>query len=333
MSSTDSSNSHQEVEDRVAAITKAGPDAPSDNHDTPETVQAEQEQAWQQAALRKPWYRRRLFRVLFVLGGLVALAAVIPHQLHVTSECVIRANGRAYARSPASGTLAELPIREGSRVKAGDVIARLDDRDLTTRHRTLVAEVSKLEAELKDLQQSSGSADSRSGAVVYDLKVTEVEAELTRAKAERELVEQQLEQAVIRAPIDGVVTTPDLADRLHATIEAGGVVCEIVDTRTVMAEILVPERDIDAIALGMPVEVKVESYPFRSFAGSVDFIAPKVEKRNEANVVRVVAHVENPDGILRDQMTGYGQIECGRRSLLELATRRIVRWIHVRFLL
>ena len=33
------------------------------------------------------------------------------------------------------------------------------------------------------------------------------------------------------------------------------------------------------------------------------------------------------DGLLRQDMSGYGEIECGRRSLLDLATRRFLRWI------
>jgi membrane fusion protein (multidrug efflux system) len=97
------------------------------------------------------------------------------------------------------------------------------------------------------------------------------------------------------------------------------------------AEIFVPEREVDAIEIGMPAVVKVESYPTRPFEGKVDFIAPTVD--GEHRHLRVVVELENAAGLLKANMTGYGEIEAGKRSLLDLATRRVLRWIRVRFLL
>src|SRR5881628_979420 len=99
------------------------------------------------------------------------------------------------------------------------------------------------------------------------------------------------------------------------------------------AEIYVPEREADTVVVGMPVVVKVESYPLHPFKGKVDFIAPAIESRDSARALRVVASFDNRDGLLRQDMTGYGEIDCGKRSLFELATRRMLRWIRVRLLI
>ena len=130
-----------------------------------------------------------------------------------------------------------------------------------------------------------------------------------------------------------MLLTPRFRERLGERIEAGGLLCEIADIATMQAEIYVHEREADTIALGMPVVVKVESYPLHPFKAKVEFIAPAVEARDNAKALRVVATLYNGDGLLRQNMTGYGEIDCGKRSLLNLATRRMLRWIRVRLLI
>ena len=157
------------------------------------------------------------------------------------------------------------------------------------------------------------------------------EAVLERARAELAYVDEKLTMTLVRAPIDGGILTPRFHEHLHEGVEAGGLICELANTRQMRAEILVPEREVDAIALGMPAIVKVESYPTHPFEGKVDFIAPAVDGDDKR--VRVVVELDNAAGLLKANMTGYGEVETGKHSLLHLATRRILRWIRVRYLL
>ncbi len=122
-----------------------------------------------------------------------------------------------------------------------------------------------------------------------------------------------------------------LQQQLNEAVEAGGLICEIANDQRMRAEISVPEREADSIAVGMSAIVKVESYPTRPFEGKVSFIAPAVEGPDRH--VRVVVELENADRQLKANMTGYGEIEVGDRSLLALATRRVTRWFRVRFFL
>jgi len=157
------------------------------------------------------------------------------------------------------------------------------------------------------------------------------EAILKRARAELAYVDEKLAMTLVRAPIDGEILTPRFRERIHEGVEAGGLVCEIANTRRMRAEIFTLERDVDAIELGMPAIVKVESYPTHRFEGKVGFIAPAVEGDDKR--VRVVVELDNTAGLLKANMTGYGEVEAGDHSLLHLATRRILRWIRVRYLL
>jgi multidrug resistance efflux pump len=157
------------------------------------------------------------------------------------------------------------------------------------------------------------------------------EAVLKRARAELAYVDEKLAMTFVRAPVDGEILTPRFREHVHEGVEAGGLVCEIANTRRMRAEILVPERDVDAISLGMPAVVKVESYPTHRFEGKVDFIAPTVDGDDKR--VRVVVELDNAARLLKANMSGYGEVETGDHSLLHLATRRVLRWIRVRFLI
>jgi multidrug efflux pump subunit AcrA (membrane-fusion protein) len=165
-------------------------------------------------------------------------------------------------------------------------------------------------------------------------EIAVAEAQRRRAMAELAYVEQKLaDMVVLRAPIDGVVLTPRFRERLHEHVDAGGLVCEIANLAAVRAEILVPEREADSLVVGQPVTVKVESYPTQPFAGKVDFIAPTVERADRMSTVRVVAVLDNRERLLKQDMHGYGEIDAGRRTILQIWTRRLVRWVRVRFLI
>ena len=156
-------------------------------------------------------------------------------------------------------------------------------------------------------------------------------AVLKGAEAQLAYVGQQLAMTEIRSPIAGTIMTPRFKERRNEGLEAGGLVVEIANTSSMRAEIMLPEGEADAIKVGMVATVKVESYPTRPFEGRVDFIAPIVDA--ETHRLRAVVHLDNASGLPKSNMTGYGEIEAGKRSVLSLATRRAIRWIRVRFLI
>ncbi len=357
---------------------------------TPADV-AEQEQEELVRERRRAWHQRRWLRALIVLAVIAGLAAIIPYPLRITSACTIIPGERVKVRAELPGVLAEILVDEGQAVKAGDVIARIDDRALKAERLKVIADIEKIEAELATLRKGRRPEEIQQQEAVLAARAKEVEfaareaqrreemaregvgsrqeaeqasrelearrravaeaqaalrllqagsrpeeiaaheAVLKRARAELAYVEERLAMTVVRAPIGGEILTPRFRERVHEGVEAGGLVCEIANTRRMRAEIFVPEREVDAIELGMPAVVKVESYPTRPFEGKVDFIAPIVD--GERGHVRIVVELENEAGLLKANMTGYGEVEAGKRSLLHLATRRLLRWIRVRFLI
>ena len=341
-----------------------------------------------------PWHvRYRAWRApALLLAGLVCIS-LIPYPLYVTEECVVSPQHRVEVRAQVDGIINEILVDEAARVKAGDVIARLDDREVHAALKQAQAKVQRLNARLTKVKKGHrreeiASARAAVGAATHDVKYASVEyrrrqnllkqgvgsaesrdkarrdlevkrSQLRRAQAELKLLTAgyreeeiriaeadlkgaeveaafhagRLERLTIKAPIDGVVSTPKFKERLHEKVAAGDPICKIAETGRVKVEILVPEQEIDEIQVGQSTVVKVRSLPLHPFKGKVTFIAPAVEVRKDRRVVRVVTEIDNSEGLLQEGATGYGEIYVERSTLLKLALRRAVRWVRVRFLI
>jgi multidrug resistance efflux pump len=200
------------------------------------------------------------------------------------------------------------------------------------------ASVEKLDAASRDAAVKEKTLAESEAALRLLLAGTRPEqidaakAEVARAEGELAFVDERLRMVRVEAPIDGRVLTPRLRERLLERIPAGGVICEVADLDMVSAEISVPEREIDGVHVGQATTVKVEGYPGEAFTGAVEHIGEVVDRKDEGGSVRVVTAVKNRDGMLKQDMTGWAEIDAGERTLLDLATRRFLRFIHVRFL-
>jgi len=82
------------------------------------------------------------------------------------------------------------------------------------------------------------------------------------------------------------------------------------------------------------VIVKARAFPERPSEGRVTAIAPVAVKDEEAwrgKVFRVTTAVDNPDLLLRSDMTGTAKIYCGQRRLFDVVSRRLARYVRVEF--
>lgn len=158
-------------------------------------------------------------------------------------------------------------------------------------------------------------------------------AEIARLQAESVYLAEQIGRTEIRSPITGVVATHRFMERLKEHVDVGDKICEIVDCSTVILEISVSEKDVAEVEIGQRVKLKTRSLPGRAFYGKVTAIAPVASMNDNHTVFIVTSEVENSDLVLRPGMTGKAKIYCGKRRIITLLTRKIVRFIRVEFLL
>jgi putative peptide zinc metalloprotease protein len=185
----------------------------------------------------------------------------------------------------------------------------------------------------KDLHEAQAKlALVLAGSRQEDIDATR--AEIARLEARRDHLEEQLALLRVIAPHPGVITTPRIKEKVGQLVSKGDLIAEVHDLRMIEAEIAMPEQEIADIAVGEPVRLKARGYPGETFSGTVMAIAPAASDRQdlaESKILRVRTLIENRSMLLRSEMTGNAKIYCGKRSILELVTRRIVRYIRVEF--
>jgi multidrug resistance efflux pump len=220
----------------------------------------------------------------------------------------------------------EVAVREKELEEAGADLKLILADDLSELRKSIaVAENERKEAEGKLKLALAGSRPEEIEAAT---------AELARQEAERRHLEAQLQLLAVVSPISGVIITPKLREKVGQHVEKGELIAEVNETKTITAEIAISEKNIRDVSLGQQVVLKARAYPGTSFSGRVTAVAPAAiagKQEWHGKVFRVMTEIDNPDRLLRPEMTGMAKISCGARPLVDLLTRRLARYVRVEF--
>jgi RND family efflux transporter MFP subunit len=236
------------------------------------------------------------------------------------------ASRKAAVASKASGRLEWLGVTEGSRVKQGEVIARLESKDVAAQAQQAEAGVrvargqkEQAEAELRDAAQALTRAkdlfargfiaeSARDTAVARHDKaraaVSAASGSLAAAEAALKSAQVALDYTAIRAPFDGVVLTKhanvgDVVTPFTSALETKGAVVTMADMATLEVEADVSESSLHKVTVGQPCEIQLDAIPDARFAGTVARIVPTVD-RAKATVLVKVSFVELDPRVLPD---------------------------------
>lgn len=238
----------------------------------------------------------------------------------------VTAARKASVASKASGRLEWLGVTEGSRVRAGEVIARLENADVTAQVRQAEANVRVAEgqreqaaAEWRDASRSLARArelfarhfiaeSALDTAVAREDKaraaLASAEAALAAARAALANARVLLTYTEIRAPFDGVVLTKhanvgDVITPFTSALETKGAVVTLADMSTLEVEADVSESSLHAVKVGQPCEIQLDAIPDVRFPGRVARIVPTVD-RTKATVLVKVAFDRLDERVLPD---------------------------------
>lgn len=188
-----------------------------------------------------------------------------------------------------SGTISEIMVVSGQKVKRGQVLARLDDDEQ-------IIERDKAQVALKSAQEKSASYSnlrSVSRLDVFDAQIAEQAAKLALSTAELNLKRRD-----IVAPIDGIagIVAVNIGDNVTTQTS----IVTIDDRSAILVDFWAPERFAVAIEPGQPVEVTSIARPGQVFGGKIEAIDNRVDPASRT--MRIRARVENPDDVLRAGM-------------------------------
>lgn len=261
--------------------------------------------------------RRLSWKLLAVaLIGLGIAAATVRMPFDVQGEAVLRGEIQRAAVVPFAGYIASAEHRAGDVVAAGAVLARLDDTDLRLEELRFRSEIDRLIAQSRD---ALARADRTQIALV--------EAQIEQARAQLRLVSARLERTRVVAPIDGIVVSGDLSQRLGAPVQQGEVLFEIAPLDEWRIDVHVDERDLRYVADGMPGRLVLAGRPSDGLPFVVTRLTPVAEAREGVNTFRLEARLEAADPGLRPGMTGVARIRSGDALVSFVWTRRLVDWI------
>lgn len=229
-----------------------------------------------------------------------------------------------------SGQITEVLVDFNSRVKAGDVLAKIDESTPTQRLRQAKADLESAEASNKLIQLNvARTKDLFEKKLVSQQELDNISAQLAQSnatlltrKAAVANAQLDLERCTIRSPIDGMVLErkTDIGRTVNSSMNAPTLFTLVNDLRKMQINAAVAEADVGLIAEGQPVRFTVDAYPGRTFNGTVRMV------RNAASVTQSVVSyatiidVSNEDSKLKPGMTANVSVVVQQRpNVLRIA--------------
>ncbi len=239
----------------------------------------------------------------------------------VTADARLEGTIQRVIASPLAGYVARADVRAGDTVTEGQVMAKLDDRDLRLEHLKWVSQRSQRRREQSEALAERDRA--RAGILA---------AQIEQADAQIALLDEQLNRIAITAPFDGIVVAGDLSQSLGAPVERGDILFEVAPLDSYRVIIEVDERDIGAVNPEQNGLIALTGLPGDVIEIQVDKITPISTAEEGRNFFRVEAHLLNePPAILRPGMEGVGKIDVGRRKQIWIWTHKISYWLRMFF--
>lgn len=280
----------------------------------------------------------------------VAMISPAQAEITVTSSGYVIPQVTSKVGAKVPGRLKIVNVKEGDTVKAGDVIAILDDEDqksiiatanarvAAARARVLTAKANTAEvAQQATRQKALVESGAVSRATFEDLEarraslaevVRAAEAETQAAGAEVEALRVGLKDRTIVSPIGGTVVGKPLTvgETVGTSFSQTGVapIAEIVDMTSLQVETDVPEARLHLVKLGAPAEIVLDAYPTKRYRGEVTEIGKRINRAKATALVKV-KFKDNADGVLPEMSARVSllQKEIDAAALKE-APKRVV---------
>lgn len=254
----------------------------------------------------------------------IAVVALALFLAFATGDFRISANStvegvvqRAIA-APFEGFVKEAPLRAGQTVAEGQVIGRLDDRDLVLERVKLS---SQREQYVKQHREALANHD-RAQIEISSAQVAQLDAQLA-------LTEEQLGRVALVSPITGIIVSGDLTQSLGTPVQQGQVLFEIAPLDGYRVALQVDERDIGHVAVGQEGELVVSSMPRERFGFTVTGVTPVNSAKDGRNYFKVEARLHDASVRLRPGMEGVGKILVDERKLVWIWTHTLTDWVRL----
>lgn len=167
------------------------------------------------------------------------------------------------------GTLVDVLVEEGDRVRSGQLLAELDTREISAQLEHAKAVLANAEAAYKRAQ------DLRGGDLISQAELDAARTSHDMAKADVELWSTRLAFCRIASPVSGVVTRKDV--EAGNTVSSGDALFTLADDSALVVRVQVSELDVVRLRPGLAVSLRLDAYPGRDIGGHVRRIFPTAD--------------------------------------------------------
>jgi RND family efflux transporter MFP subunit len=235
----------------------------------------------------------------------------------LTASGYVVARRKAVVSAKIQGRLSELRVEEGSVVRQGDTLARLESIDYEAQVTRSKAAVLRSEADLAENRRQARLADDMAKQKVISDDQREAaasrvkigEAALAQSQADLAFAEAQLQNTVIRAPFSGVVvkkmaevgeSVAPIPPGVNISTSSGAIVA-LADLATLEVEADVAEANVAKVDSGQPAEVTVEAIPDRRYKAVLRQVIPTADRTKATVMVKVT--ILDKDKNLKPEMS------------------------------
>ena len=235
----------------------------------------------------------------------------------LTASGYLVARRQSVVSSKIQGRIEHLLVEEGSVVKAGDVLATLENEDYAAGIAKAKADIEYAKADLAEAQRQERLQEdlSRDRVVSRDaLDASKAKAALAAAVIEQDKAALQMQQAnydftTIRAPFAGIVvkkmteageSVAPIPPGVNISTSSGAIVA-IADMNSLEAEVDVNESNVAQLQSGQPAEITVQAIPNHTYKGVLRLIIPTADRTKATVTVKTV--IVDKDKYLRPEMS------------------------------
>ncbi len=237
------------------------------------------------------------------------------------------AHKKAVVSAKIQGRLSELRVEEGTFVREGEIIARLENEDYLAQIERAKAAIVRAEADLAEAKRQAGiarrlqqehvvSTDQRDAA---ESRVAQAEATLGQAKADLSVQQSLYDFTLIRAPFSGVIvkkmaevgeSVAPIPPGVNISTSSGAIVA-MADMNSLEVEVDVNESNVAHLSPGQPAEITIQAFGDRRFRGQLRQVIPTAD-RTKATVTVKVAFIDKDKDIKPEMSANVTFLERAR---------------------
>ncbi len=204
----------------------------------------------------------------------------------------MESNESVEIKSEIDGTIEKINFTEGSMVKSGDLLMEMDKKKLTSTYDQASSNLKLAETTARRYENLVKSK------AVSQQEYDQAAASLESNRATAALVQEELDDATITAPFDGIIGERFIS--VGQYISRGTLLTTLFNQDPMKVVFRMPERYLGNIKNGQTVNIRVAAYKDKTYEGEVFFIDPKVDETTRTVLAK--AKVPNPDGKLLQGM-------------------------------